>query len=81
MGVCVLSGLHTLLKIFSPLKKDGSAEECDREGGRGRPLVMEESGGKGMAPQGNVLGHLKKVRGVGEVEGHRMAPEKRRGDA
>ena len=34
-----------------------------------------------MAPQGNVLGHLKKVRGVGEVEELRMTPKERRGDA
>ena len=43
--------------------------------------MMEEKGGKGMAPQGTILGHLKKVRGVGEVEELRMTPKERRGDA
>ena len=43
--------------------------------------MMEEKGGKGMAPQGAVRGHLKRVRGVGKDEKHRMAPKKRRGDA
>ena len=43
--------------------------------------MMEEKGGKGMAPQGAVRGHLKRVRGMGKVEQHRMAAEKRRGDA
>ena len=43
--------------------------------------MMEEKGGKGMAPQGAVRGHLKRVRGVGKDEQHRMAPRERRGDA
>ena len=42
---------------------------------------MEEKGGKGMAPQRTDLGHLNKVRGVGDDGQHRVTPEKRRGDA
>ena len=43
--------------------------------------MMEEKGGKGMAPQRTDLGHLNKVRGVGDDGQHQMTPEKRRGDA
>ena len=62
------------LKISSPLKKDGAAVESSREMGGRRPKMMEEKGGKGMAPQGAVRGHLKRVRGMGKVEELRMTP-------
>ena len=50
------------------------------DGGKG-PDEVEESGGKAMVTQRTILGHLEKVKGMGDDGLQPLVPEERREDA